>query len=186
MRGGLHLAADQSAHSAILERACWGCGSPLYLMVLLDPQRREAEEVLIDLLDDVTRILDQIKSELHGNVLSPALLAVAGEWFDRTARIAKVLTDGDLATKLHARVGVQAQDLAATVWGHLAAIVEASLLTAGQRWELWQARFAGLELIRDGRAPYRLSNDEVHRFTTALQVAAAREAAIREGLPWDA
>jgi hypothetical protein len=93
MRGGLHLAADQSAHSAILERACWGCGSPLYLMVLLDPQRREAEEVLIDLLDDVTRILDQIKSELHGNVLSPALLAVAGEWFDRTARIAKVLTD---------------------------------------------------------------------------------------------
>jgi hypothetical protein len=64
--------------------------------------------------------------------------------------------------------------------------VEASPLTAGQRWELWQARFAGLELIRDGRAPYGLSNDEVHRFTTALQVAAAREAAIREGLPWDA
>jgi hypothetical protein len=36
MQGGLHLTADQSAHSAILERACLGCGSPLHLMVLLD------------------------------------------------------------------------------------------------------------------------------------------------------
>ena len=41
-------------------------------------QRREAEEVLIDLLDDVTRILARIKSEmLHGNIVSPVLLKSA-------------------------------------------------------------------------------------------------------------
>ena len=96
-------------------------------------QRREAEEVLIDLLDDVTRILARIKSEIHDNGVSPVLLQVCGEWMDRSMRVAKVLTDGDLATKLHARKGWLAQDRSQQLWGHLAAIVEASPLSAQQK-----------------------------------------------------
>ena len=80
-------------------------------------QRAEPEEVLIDLLDDVSRILAQIKSELHGNVVSPVLLAVAGEWMDRSMRVAKVITDGDLSTKLHQRVGWLAEDRARPLCG---------------------------------------------------------------------
>jgi hypothetical protein len=144
-------------------------------------QRREAEEVLVDLLDDVTRILAQIKSELHGNVVSPALLAVAGEWFDRTARVAKVITDGDLSEKLERRVGARARDLGAELTGLLAAVVSFSPLSAAQKLTLWESRFDGLQAVADERAPFRLSGDGVRRFTAELRVAAAEERAAAEG-----
>jgi hypothetical protein len=67
----------------------------------------------------------------------------------------------------------------------LAAIVEASPLSAAQKWELWQSRFAGLGLIRDGSRPSKMLGDATADFTAALQVAAAREQALRQGLPWD-
>jgi hypothetical protein len=146
--------------------------------------RREPEELILSALYDVDQVLARIKADLHGGMVNPLLLELCGDWIDRLGRLTKIIVDGELSEKLEKRLGWMAEDRAATLWGHLAAIVEASPLTAGQRWELWQARFAGLELIRDGRAPYRLSNDEVHRFTTALQVAAAREEALAEGLPW--
>lgn len=147
-------------------------------------QRREAEEVLIDLLDDVTRILAQIKSELHGNIVSPALLAVAGEWMDRTARVAKLITDGDLATKLHERLGWLARDRADTLLGHIAAVVTAAPLTAADKLRLWESVGNGLRLIERGEMPFRFSDGERRRFGDRLQVAAAKEQALAEGLSW--
>ena len=146
--------------------------------------RREPEEVLADLLDDVTRILEQIKSELHGNVVSPALLAVAGEWFDRVARVAKILTDGDLPTRLHERLGWLAADRASQLTALLAAIVEAAPLTAQQRLAVWESRFDGLQAVADGRAPARMLGDQTADFTEALQTAAAVERAAAEGFAW--
>jgi hypothetical protein len=203
-------------------------------------ERREPEELLIDLLDDVNRILQQIKSELHGNVVSPALLQAAGEWFDRTARVAKTVIDGDLSQKLHARIGwlaavlqqikselhgnvvspalLQAAgewfdrtarvaktvidgdlsqklharigwlaaDRAATCWALLAAIVEASPLSAAQRLQLWESRFDGIRAVQDGSAPARLSGDALHRFADGLLEAAAAERVLADGvMPWD-
>ena len=149
-------------------------------------ERREPEELLIDLLDDVNRILQQIKSELHGNVVSPALLQAAGEWFDRTARVAKTVIDGDLSQKLHARIGWLAADRAATCWALLAAIVEASPLSAAQRLQLWESRFDGIRAVQDGSAPARLSGDALHRFADGLLEAAAAERVLADGvMPWD-
>jgi hypothetical protein len=126
----------------------------------------------------VNRILQQIKSELHGNVVSPALLQGAGEWFDRTARVAKTVIDGDLSQKLHARIGWLAVDRAATCWALLAAIVEASPLSAAQRLQMWESRFDGIRAVQDGSAPSRLHGDALHRFTDSLIEAAAREQAV--------
>jgi hypothetical protein len=149
-------------------------------------QRREPEELLIDLLDDVNRILQQIKSELHGNVVSPALLQAAGEWFDRTARVAKTVIDGDLSQRLHARMGWLAADRAATCWALLAAIVAESPLSAQQRLQLWESRFEGIRAVQDGSAPSRLQGDALHRFSDSLLEAAAVERAVADGvMPWD-
>lgn len=180
MHGGKanQVAARRQERVAIAEaRAAAGVESVVV-------QRAEPEELLLDLLDDVNRILQRIKSEMHESIVSPPLLAVAGEWFDRTARVAKTVIDGDLATKLHDRIGWLARDRADTVWGHLAAVVEASPLTAAQKLAVWESVGDGLRLIHDGRAPFRLSGDAVHRFSDRLQVEAAREAALAEGLSW--
>ena len=71
------------------------------------------------------------------------------------------------------------------MWGHLAAIVEASPLTAAQRLDVWQSRFDGLRRIGDGLAPFRLSGDELHLFSDLVE-AAAVERALGDGvMPWD-
>ena len=49
---------------------------------------------------------------------------------------------------------------------------------------MWESRFDGLRLVGDGLAPSRMLGDETVRFTAELQVAAAREKALAEGLPW--
>jgi hypothetical protein len=146
--------------------------------------QKEPEELLLDALHDVNQVLQQLKSELHGGSVNPILLNLAGEWLDRLGRLGKVVTDGDLATKLHARKGWLAQDRSQQLWGHLAAIVEASPLSAQQKSALWQSRFDGLRAIGDGRAPFRLSGDELHRFSDGLMEAAAREQEAAEGITW--
>ena len=150
---------------------------------------REPEEILVDALHDTNATLQAIKAELSAGLVNPILLQLAGDWIDRVGRLGKVIVDSDLTTKLHARLGWLAEDRAATVWGHLAAVVEASPLTAGQKVALWQARFDGLRAIADGRAPFRLSGDELHRFGDGLLEAAAREqAAVQaaaDGVVWD-
>jgi hypothetical protein len=147
--------------------------------------QKEPEELLLDALHDVNQVLQQLKADLHGGSVNPVLLQLAGEWLDRLARIGKVVTDGDLVTKLEQRIGVQARDAAAELTAMLAAIVQFAPLTAQQRLDVWQSRFDGLQAIRDEQFPVRLSGDAVYRFTAELQVAAAREQAIAEGLPWD-
>jgi hypothetical protein len=74
--------------------------------------QKEPEEILIDVLADTNTMLQGIKDQMRSNVVNPHPLGVCGEWFDRVARIAKVVTDGDLSTKLHNRLGWMAQDLA--------------------------------------------------------------------------
>ena len=71
------------------------------------------------------------------------------------ARIGKTVTDGDLATKLHQRLGWLAEDRVATVFAFLAAIVEASPLSAAQRLQVWEAPYDGLKRIADGQHPFR-------------------------------
>ena len=137
--------------------------------------RREAEEVLIDLLDDVTRILAQIKSELHGNIVSPALLSVAGEWMDRTARVAKVITDGDLQERLHRRLGWLAEDRGSQLVALMAATVKVAPLSARDKWAVWDSMYVGIQMIKDGQAPPRMWGEETADFAEHLQEAAARE-----------
>ena len=57
-------------------------------------------------------------------------------------------------------------------------------MTATQRLAVWQSRFDGLQMIADGRAPLRMLGDATVRFTAGLQVAAAREEALAEGITW--
>jgi hypothetical protein len=110
----------------------------------------------LDALHDVNQVLQQLKADLHGGSVNPVLLQLAGEWLDRLGHLGKVVTDGDLSRKLYERVGVQAQDLASQLTAMLAAIVEASPLSAGQKWVLWESRFEGLRLVRDGARPSRM------------------------------
>jgi hypothetical protein len=100
------------------------------------------------------------------------------------ARIAKVVVDGDLSRKLNDRIGWAAQDRAAMCTALLAAIVEASPLSAQQRLAVWESRFDGLQMVADGRAPARMLGDATAGFTERLQVAAAEEKAVAEGVPW--
>jgi hypothetical protein len=100
------------------------------------------------------------------------------------ARIGKTVTDGDLATKLHQRLGWLAEDRVATVFAFLAAIVEASPLSAAQRLQVWEAPYDGLKRIADGQHPFRFSDGERRRFGDRLQVEAAQESALAEGLSW--
>jgi hypothetical protein len=146
--------------------------------------QKEPEEILIDVLADTNTMLQGIKDQMRSNVVNPHLLGVCGEWFDRVARIAKVVTDGDLSTKLHNRLGWMAQDLASQLTALLAAVVEASPLTAQQKLALWQSRFDGLQLVADGRAPARMLGDATADFTGSLQVAAAAEKALADGIVW--
>jgi hypothetical protein len=146
--------------------------------------QREPEEVLLDALHDTNVTLQAIKAELHGGSVNPILLQVAGDWLDRVARISKIIVDGAVAERLERRVGWIAQDRAATCWAMLAAIVEASPLTAAQKLTLWQSRFDGLRAVDDGRAPARLSGDALHRFSDSLVEAAAAERAVAEGVRW--
>jgi hypothetical protein len=146
--------------------------------------QREPEEILLDALHDTNVTLQAIKAELHAGLVNPVLLQLAGDWLDRVARIGKVVVDGDLSRKLHERLGWLGQDRAAVVWAALAAITEASPLSARDKWRLWESRFDGLEAIRDGRAPFRLSGDALHRFGDGFMEAAAREEALAEGFPW--
>jgi hypothetical protein len=151
--------------------------------------RREPEELILDALHDTNAVLTRIKADLHDGVVNPILLQLAGDWLDRLGRLGKIITDGDLTTKLHTRIGWVAQDRAATLWGHLAAVVEASPLTAEQRLTVWQSRFDGLRLIASGDLPFRLSDDALHRFSDRLMEAAAVEqAAVQaaaDGIVWD-
>jgi hypothetical protein len=149
----------------------------------------EPEEVLLGAMHDANTTLQAVKAQLSelrasAGVMNPALLVLIGDWLDRVARIGKIVVDGEIADRLERRIGWVAADRAATVWGHLAAIVEMSPLTTLDKSALWQSRFAGLEAIRDGRAPFRLSGDALHRFGDGLIVAAAKEEAVAEGLPW--
>jgi hypothetical protein len=88
--------------------------------------QKEPKEILIDVLADTNTMLQGIKDQMRSNVVNP-------QWFDPVARIAKVVTDGDLSTKLHNRLGWMAQDLASQLTALLAAVVEASPLTAQQK-----------------------------------------------------
>jgi hypothetical protein len=147
-------------------------------------ERREPEELLLDLLDDVNRILQRIKAEMHDNIVSPPLLAVAGEWFDRTARVAKTVVDGDLSERLHRRIGWLAQDRASQLWGMLAAVLQAAPLTAQDRLLLWNSVETAARLVADGVEPLRLSPQEVRLFTSELEGLAAAERAAAEGVVW--
>jgi hypothetical protein len=104
--------------------------------------QREPEELLLDALHDVNQVLQQIKADLPGGSVNPILLPLAGDWLDRLSRLGKIAVD--LSRKLHERLGWLAEDRVATLWGHLAAIVEASPLSAQQRLTLWESRFDGL------------------------------------------
>jgi hypothetical protein len=143
--------------------------------------QREPEEILLDALHDTNATLQAIKAELSAGLVNPILLQLAGDWIDRVGRLGKIIVDGDLSTKLHTRLGWLAEDRAATVWGHLAAVVEASPLSAQQRLVVWESRFDGLRRVADGLAPFRLSGHQVHRFTDTLIAAAAVERAAAEG-----
>jgi hypothetical protein len=154
----------------------------------------EPEEVLLGAMHDANATLQAIKGQLSelrasAGAVNPALLVLIGDWLDRVARIGKIIVDGEIAEKLERRIGWVAQDRAATLWGHLAAVVEASPLTAEQRLAVWQSRFNGLRRIGDGLAPFRLSDDALHRFGDGLLEAAAREQAAVQaaaaGVVWD-
>jgi hypothetical protein len=142
---------------------------------------REPEEILLDALHDTNAVLTRIKADLHSGVVNPILLDLCGEWLDRLGRLGKVVVDGGLAERLEKRLGWMAEDRAAVAWAMLAAIVEASPLSAQQKLAVWGSRFDGLQMIADGRAPFRLSGDGVHRFAGVLQVTAAEEEAVAEG-----
>jgi hypothetical protein len=146
--------------------------------------QREPEELLLDALQDTNAVLQQIKSELHGGSVNPVLLHLAGEWLDRLGRLGKVITDGDLSQKLRERIGWLARDRADTLLGHLAAIATAAPLTAADKLRLWESVGDGLRLIERGEMPFRFSDGERRRFTDRLQVEAAREAPLAEGLSW--
>jgi hypothetical protein len=146
--------------------------------------RREPEELILSALYDVDQVLARIKADLHGGVVNPILLELCGDWIDRLGRLTKIIVDGELSEKLEKRLGWLAEDRAATLWGHLAAVVEASPLSAAQKVALWQSRFDGLRAIADGRAPFRLSGDELRRFSDGLLEAAAREREAAEGIAW--
>jgi hypothetical protein len=134
-------------------------------------------------------VLARIKADLHGGVVNPILLELCGEWIDRLGRLTKIIVDGELSEKLEKRLGWMAEDRAATLWGHLAAIVKASPLSAADKLAVWQARFDGLRAISNGAFPFRLSADELHRFSDGLMEAAAREQAAAQaaadGVVWD-
>jgi hypothetical protein len=117
--------------------------------------QKQPEELILDALHDVNGVLQQIKADLHGGSVNPILLEVAGQWIDRLGRLGKVALDGDLSERLERRVGWVAKDRAAVCWALLAAIVEASPLTAAQRLAVWESRFDGLRAVDDGRAPAR-------------------------------
>jgi hypothetical protein len=129
-------------------------------------------------------VLARIKADLHGGVVNPILLELCGEWIDRLGRLTKIIVDGELSEKLEKRLGWMAEDRAATLWGHLAAILQGSPLSAADKLAVWQARFDGLRAIGDGRAPFRLSGDGLHRFSDGLLEAAAVERAVAEGITW--
>jgi hypothetical protein len=147
--------------------------------------QREPEEILLDALHDTNVTLQAIKAELRGGSVNPVLLQVAGDWFDRVARIGKTVVDGQLSERLEKRVGWIAADRAQQMWALLAAVVEASALTASQRLTLWESRFEGIRAVQDGRAPARLAGDELHRFGDSLIEAAAAEKSLADGvMPW--
>jgi hypothetical protein len=145
---------------------------------------REPEEILLDALHDTNQVLQQIKRDIQGSYVNPLLLQLAGDWFDRVARIGKAVTDGDLATKLHDRIGWRAQDRAQQLWGMFAAVLRAAPLTAQDRLLLWNSIPTAVQLIADEREPLRLSPREVGLFTAELEGAAAVERAAADGVVW--
>jgi hypothetical protein len=149
--------------------------------------QKEPEELLLDVLADTNQVLSAIKSQMQNNLYDPILLQVLGDWIDRLGRLGKVIVDGDLATKLHARLGWLAADRAAVCWALLAAVVAESPLSAQQKSALWQSRFDGLRAVEDSQRPFRLEGVELQRFSDGLLEAAAREQALAEGevMPWD-
>lgn len=146
--------------------------------------RQEPEELILDALHDTNMVLARIKSDLHSGVVNPILLELCGDWIDRLGRLTKIIVDGDLAEKLHRRIGWMAEDLASQLTALLAAVVEAAPLTSEQKLALWQSRFDGLQAVADGRAPSRMLGDATTRFTDGLMEAAAREQAAADGIVW--
>jgi hypothetical protein len=146
--------------------------------------QREPEEILLDALHDTNQVLQQIKADIQGSYVNPILLQLAGDWFDRVARIGKAVTDGDLSERLHRRVGWLAEDRAAQLTALLASIVEHAPLSAQQRLAVWESRFDGLQAVADGRAPARMLGDSTTRFTDGLLEAAAVERAVAERITW--
>jgi hypothetical protein len=134
----------------------------------------EPEELLLAAMHDVNQVLQQVKGDLSDGSVNPILLQLAGDWLDRLARIGKVVVDGDLATKLHERLGWMAADRGTQLTAVLAAVLQRAPLTATQRLAVWESRFDGVQAIRDdGELPLRMSGDATADFTEALQTAAA-------------
>ena len=92
------------------------------------PERadRLAEELIVEAMNDAHSVLSLIKDQVIAGV-SPALtLPMVGEWLDRVARIAKIVTDGQLQDKLTGRRRAlderKAEEIAAVMKYALAAI----------------------------------------------------------------
>jgi hypothetical protein len=147
-------------------------------------EQQPPEQLILNALHDVDQVLRVLKNQMRDNIVDPILLEVCGQWLDRLGRLTKVALDGEVAERLEKRLGWLAADRAATVLGHLAAIVEASPLTAAQKLALWESKFDGLRLIADERAPFRLSGDALRRFSDSLLEAAAVERAVAAGVTW--
>ena len=58
-------------------------------------------------------------------------------------------------------------------------------MTAQQRLAVWESRFDGLRRVADGQAPSRMLGSLTAQFTERLQVEAAREKAVADGIVWD-
>lgn len=144
----------------------------------------EPEQLLLDALHDTNQVLQAIKAQMRNNIVDPLLLETCGTWLDRISRLGKVITDGDLSAKLHARLGWQAEDRSQQMWGLLAAVVKAADVSAADRLRLWNSVETALRSIMAEQSPLRLTRDEMHRFGDSLLEAAAREEAAAEGITW--
>jgi hypothetical protein len=77
-----------------------------------------------------------------------------------------------------------ATDRANQMWGRLCATLKAAEVSAVDRLRLWESVEAAVRAIVAEREPLRVGPEEVRLFGDELEMAAAKERARVEGLPW--
>jgi hypothetical protein len=144
---------------------------------------RSAEVVLLDLLKDAEATLQHLKAnfaaEQASGAISPAIMILIGDWFDRVMRISKTVLDGNVEERLEQRRAALARSDADLITAIVFMAVTSADLSASQRVAVMDGLVDAVQQANAGAVP-PMPAGALQRWVAKARADAAREARAAE------